>query len=44
MDYPLWKSLLNPEIIKKCLKFCKDHQYKAKFEKLGLYKLFSFLA
>ena len=29
---PLWKPLLNPEIIKKRLKFCQDHQYKANFE------------
>ena len=31
---PLWKPLLNPEIIKKRLKFCQDHQYKANFERL----------
>ena len=30
---PLWKPLLNPEIIKKRLKFCQDHQYKANFER-----------
>ena len=33
MDYPLMKTVLNPEIIKKRLKFCQDHQYKASFEK-----------
>ena len=29
----LWKPLLNPEVIKKQLKFSQDHQYKANVEK-----------
>ena len=33
MDYPLMKTVINPEIIKKRLKFCQDHQNKANFEK-----------
>ena len=28
-----WKKVVNPEIIKKRLKFCQDHQYKTNFEK-----------
>ena len=29
----LWKPLLNPEVIKKQLKFSQDHQYKTNVEK-----------